>query len=177
MGMRPHTERLSAVGFSPWIPLNWRSSSFGIGLGVKLSSGASLTCAVQHTFDELQPPVKDFSGSRTTTVATITRVNHGLSVGDSAIIQNAAAPFSGAFAVASVVDADNFTYTVANSGATAFGRGAALGIFSRIFEHDTLTALVASADGNYAFPPIACRLSVSVYASGFVDLTVISGGE
>ena len=176
MPMRPVSVRLSAAGFSPWVPLNRMSNSFGIGLGVKLSSGASLTYSVQHTFDQFVK-TQAFSGSRTTTTVTITQTNHGLSVGDWVNIYGAAAPFSGSFQVAAITDANNFTYTVANSGATAFAAGTAWLQTARVFNHETLVSQTASADGNYQFPPQACRLIITTYASGFADLAIIAAGK
>lgn len=38
------------------IPLNTYADPFNVGLGVKLSAGASLTYTVEHTFDDVQSP-------------------------------------------------------------------------------------------------------------------------
>lgn len=43
------------------------------------------------------------------------------------------------------------------------------------FPHPTLAALSASADGNYAFPPTACRLNVAAN-TGDVTFNVIQAG-
>jgi hypothetical protein len=175
--MRPKTQRLSAAGFGAWIPLDWRAYNIQVGLAVKLSSGASLTYTVDHTFDDLQTPTNQFSLSRTTTTATMTKTNHGLSVDDYLGLSGCGAPFDGTYAVASVADANTLTFTVANSGLTALANGVGSLITARIFPHETLAAQTASADGNYAFPPRACRLRVTTYASGFADLAVITGGR
>lgn len=172
--MRPVTVRVSSATFSRWVPTSYRSqSTFGVALGCVISSGAVLTYSVQHTFDQIYAPQKNWSGSRTTTTVTITKTNHGLTAADWWKTDPAAtAPFAGEFAVASVVDADNFTYTVANSGATTAGFGVYEGAGGRVFAHSSIAAKSASADGNYAFPPTACRLIVTAYTSGFVDMTV-----
>jgi len=116
--MRPQRVSLSAAGFSPWLNINRMPvGNFGVGLAVKLSSGAVLTCSVQHTSDPLWNPTIEWSASRTTTTGTITKTNHGLSVGDW-VQMDAAAPFNTTYSVASVVDANNFTLNV-NS--TTFG--------------------------------------------------------
>lgn len=169
--MQPIQLRLSAAGFSDWIPLaRLLGSGFAVGLGVKMSSNGNLTYSVQHTMDYLynptQPPI-----ARVTTTATVTWTNHGLSVNDWVYVWGAGAPLDGQFAVAAITDQNNFTYTVANSGAT--GSGVAWVETARVFEHATLTAKTASADGNYEFPPSACRLAVTTYVAGYVDLTVI----
>ncbi len=182
MPMRPTQVTLSAAGFSPWVPLNRMSNSFGIGLGVKLSSGASLTYSVQHTFDDIYAVSQDFSVARVTTTATVTKTNHGLSVGDWVLIygnrdDQAWAPLVGEFTVASVVDANNFTYTVANTGAASIPAGAGKIQTARVFTHETLAAQTTSQDGNYQFPPRATRLVISSYASGIVTLDIIAAGK
>lgn len=175
--MRPVTVRLTSATWSDWVTLDRLSKQFQVALGVKLSSGASLTYSVQHTFDPISSSDQNFSIARVTTTGTVTRVGHGLSVGDWFQLDNVLAPFigtrGGQWAVASVVDADNFTFTVANSGATAVAQGVGWIHTARIFNHSTLVAQTASGDGNYAFPPIACRLINTAYVSGFDDLTVI----
>ena len=170
--MRPQRVTLSAAGFSPWLNINrMPQGNFGVALGVRLSSGASLTYSVQHTMDQLYEPTREWSAARTTTTGTITRVNHGLSVGDW-VQMDAAAPFNTAYSVASVVDADNFTVTVANSGITAVAKGASNLWIARVSETSGMSAQTASKDGNYTFPPTACRLAITTYASGFADLDV-----
>ena len=176
MPMRPQYVRCDAAEFTRWVPLNRYSSTFGVGLGVIFADGATLTCEVQHTFDDIYAKRTDFSISRTTTTATATMVNHGLAVGSWVKVTNAGAPLDGEFAVASITDFDHFTYTVANSGATASSGNASIQS-ARVFAHDALTALSANADGNYEFPPVACRLNCSAYTDGFVELAIISAGQ
>jgi hypothetical protein len=154
--------------------LNRYSTTFGVALGVVFSSNKNLTAAVQYTTDPLQPKAV-VNLTRSTTTATLTKTNHGLSVADSVVVERAGAPFDGTYAVASVVDQNTITYTVANSGATsALDARAAL---LRVSEHSTLTGLTADADGNFQFPPTACRLNCSVHSAGYVDLNVVSGGK
>lgn len=58
--------------------------------------------------------------SRTTTVATITAVNHGLKVRDMAYLDFAAGgPADDSYIVQTVIDANTFTVTVADSGNTS----------------------------------------------------------
>lgn len=176
MPMRPATVRVSSATFSDWIPLNRYSSAFGVGFGVSLSDSATLTYTVQHTFDDIYEKFTAFSISRTTTTATVTQTNHGLVAGDWVQFTNCGAPLDGTFSVATVTDANTYTYTVANSGATS---SSAQGFMqrARVFAHADVAAATASADGNYQFPPRACRLNVSAYTDGFADLTVISAGK
>lgn len=176
MPQRPSTVRVSSATFSDWIPLNRYVSAFGVGFGVKLEDGSTLTYTVQHTFDDIYERVQNFSIARVTTTATVTQPNHGLSVGDWVYFTGCGAPFDGAFAVATVADTSTFTFTVPDSGAAA---SAATGWMqrARVFAHADVAAETASADGNYQFPPVACRLNVSAYTDGFADLTVISAGK
>lgn len=171
----PVEQRLSAAGFSPWIPLNRETQSMWVALGVSMSSGASMTYSVQQTMDDLHKMTQEFSISRTTTVATVTQTNHGLSVGDWVKVYNAGAPLDGEFSVASVTNANVFTYTVANSGVTSVAQGVANLHTARVVEHATMTGLTASGEGNYAFCPFATRFAITTYTSGFADFRVNQG--
>lgn len=165
--------RLSATGVSSWMMLDTRRKWFGAAIGVKLSSGASITYTVQHTFDDMWTKFEDFTATRVTTTVTINRVNHGLSVGDWCYQEGVGAPMVGEHTVASVVDADNFTYTVANSGVTS-GAGSRMAT-ARVFPHEELVAKTASDDGNYMFPPAASRLNIT-WVSGFAEMTLLQQG-
>lgn len=177
--MRPRTVTVSSATFSPWIRLNWRATDvgFGVALGCNISNGASLTYAVQHTFDDIWTPRYDWSAARVTTTVTVTKTAHLLTAADYWYVDPlAAAPFAGEFAVAAITDADNFTYTVANSGATSIAAGSRQGNSARVLTHSTITGKSANSDGNYAYPPQACRLIVTAWTSGSVSLTVIQAG-
>jgi hypothetical protein len=95
---------------SNWHVINYRGNDFSVGLGVVLSSGASLTYSVQHTFNNV---------------------------------------FASGF---DATDADAFA-------------------------HDTLAAQTASADSNYANPPAAVRLQLTVFSSGSATLNIIQSGS
>jgi len=173
--MRPITVSLSANGNSQWVRLNSQQVPFGVGLAVIPSSGASLTAKVQHTFDNPGTPGRVVQIARVTTTATVTDVNHNLSVGDSVFIMMTQEPnLDGFQTVASVIDANNYTYTVANTGAASGGNFAMAKNF-KVFDHATLTGLTARADGNYAFTTQMCRLQVSNYVSGRCELKVDQG--
>lgn len=172
--MRPVRVRLSAAGFSPWVMIDRLQTDFSVGLGVLFSSGANLTCSVQHTFDDLHT-ANPCSITRSGTAATLKLVNHGLSVSDwIQVVSSGSTNLDGAYAVASVVDADNITYTVVNTGATA-DTGSAIVHIGRVLPHLTLAGITASADGDYTAPIQACRLIVTSYTGGFVDLNVLQG--
>lgn len=170
----PITQRLSATGFAPWIPVNREQVAFNVSLGVAYSSDGNATVAVQHTFDDLWREYTDFSAARVTTVVTVTQTNHGLSTSDWVYVKNGGGNFDGFFAVASAPSSSTFTYTVANSGITAPSSSITLQK-ARVRNHLTMVGMTASGDGNYISPVVAVRLSCSVYAAGFVELMVNQG--
>lgn len=171
--MRPTTITMGAAGTSAWTPIDYRQNTFGIGIGCTITSGASLTYKIQHTFDSPYDLVP-FTGTRSTTTATATIPDHRLSVGDTLLIVGADAPFDGRYLVASVVNANNVTYTVANSGATVTAPGSTINL-TRAFDNAVITGQTGNKDSNYAFPPRAIRLNVTSYASGKVTATIIQG--
>lgn len=171
--MQTTSVTVGSATFSNWIPLNYLQKHFAVSLGVTLTPSATLTYQVQHTFDNPWATLVA-KITRSTTTATLTYIDHGLRVGDSVVVTGAGAPFDGTFAVASVVDADNITYTVLNSGLLISTPGATFARL-RVFAHEDLTALTADADGNYAFPVRACRLNITAYTDGKATLTVNQG--
>lgn len=193
--MRPQKITLNAVGASQWIPVDYIESWFGVTIAVIPSEDISgLTCAVQFTIDSwaLSPPnLQDrVTISRTTTVATVTDpgpngIGHGLSTNDSVIVYGSGsanldspAPLYGTgtkgFPVASTPSTTTYTYTVANSGATADTGGAYVSRL-RVFTHATLTGISARTNGTFNYPVRAVRLSVTAIAAGFVDMIVLQG--
>lgn len=173
--MRPVLLSRGSLGNSPWCMDNYLQRSYKIGMGAMITSGAVLTFGVQHSFDDPVSNRRPVSISRTTTVATVTDVDHRLSVGDSVIVDGSGDPnLDGTYDVASVVDANTYTYTVANTGAAAGSVNTYLASL-RVFNHSTMTGLSARTDGNYEFPVRAIRLRVSAYTSGKVDLEILQG--
>jgi hypothetical protein len=171
---------LAALGNSAWAPVNYLQKPFLVSLGASITSGASLTYKVQHTFDNPQLPRGVLSLVRSGTVVTVNDVDHRLSVGDSLNVMNTGdANLDGSnLEVATVVDADNYTYNVSNTGILVPAAPWNVRLVSlRVYDHPLMTALVARADGNYAFPVQACRLKTTVYASGKVDLEVTQGNR
>lgn len=159
---------------SAWIPIDKIRNPTSISLGCTITEGASATYKVQHTFDNAMATTDVGSITRVTTTATATVPEHGLSVGDSVIVEGAGAPFDGTYAVASVTNANVFTYTVANSGLTTAQVGARIALL-RVFDHASVTGKTTKSDGNYAYPVGAVRLNVTTYASGKVTLAVTQG--
>lgn len=163
---------VGSATFSQWIPVDSYINPISISLGCTISSGATLTYQVQHTFDSPWN-MRQCVLSRSSTTATVTLADHGLVVGDSVLVEQAGAPFDGTFAVASVVDANSFTYTVLNSGSTGTYEGKIAPM--RVFPHSSVTAKTTNSDGNYAYPVAAVRLNVTAYTSGKVTLNVTQG--
>ena len=185
--MRPIATRLIAAGYSPWIPVNRLQLAFGLALNVKFSSNKNLTCTVQYTLDDPNSTSVDagftsanktqaFTMSRTTTSLSITKTNHGLSVGDWAQSWgNGGANLNDEWrAVASITTQDVFVVTVADSGLSA-GNGVGWLQTARVNPHATLASLTADASGNLAFPVWGVRLYVSSFTAGYVDLEVLQG--
>lgn len=171
--MRPIKLTASAAGTTRWVPIDYRQNAFGVALGCIVTSGASLTYTVQHTFDSPYDMVP-FYATRSTTTVTATITDHQLTAGDTLLVIGAGAPMDGRYIVASVVDANNVTYTVANSGVTASAPGATVNL-TRAFNNAVIVAQTAAKDANYAFPVRAIRLNVTAYTSGKVTLTILQG--
>lgn len=170
--MRPISVKVSAAANSAWIPVNEIQAMFGIGIGVSVTSGANLTYSVQHTFDD--PTARRLvSISRTLTTVTVTDTAHGLSVGDSVVVTGSGfTGGDGTFAIASVVDANTYTYTSGTS-ASSTGSDNTFVVSFRIYSHASLAAQTTRADGNYAFPIQAVRLAVTAYVSGTAEMIVL----
>ena len=163
--MRPKTFILNtaATGSTPWHRTDDRQSPFNLGFGVTVQGTGTYT--VEHGFTNFND-VKQPGLTRTTTTATAKLPNHGLQVGDSLVVWGAGAPFDGTYPVASITDANNVTYTVANSGASV-GDPDAKCIPIRVFAHSSgLTSQTTSNNGNYAFPVNCVRLTCTVAGTG-----------
>jgi len=169
--MRPTRLTKGAAGFTAWCPMDYGQNAFGVSLGAIVTSGASLTYKVQHSFDSPYDLVP-FYATRTTTTVTATIPDHQLTAGDMVNVVGAGAPMDGSYAVASVSDANTITYTVANSGVTLSKPGANVNLM-HVFDNSVITGKTANADSHYAFPVTAIRVNVTSYTSGKVTLTII----
>lgn len=173
MHLSPQT--LAAQASSPWIVPNALLRAAGLGLALTFDVAANMTISVQHTMDDPNQNPRLVAVARAGTVATITDNGHGLAVGDN-VIMSQDGTFNGSFDVATVVDANNYTVTVLNSG--ALNATPILQSF-RVFNHATLNGVTgvppARADGNYAYPIAAVRLKCTAYTAGKATLTVQQG--
>ena len=62
--MRPIRVTVGSATASAAIPMDHYRDPFNVGVGVALSAGASMTCTVQHTFDDVF--AKDFDSTTAT---------------------------------------------------------------------------------------------------------------
>jgi hypothetical protein len=171
--MRPGKLKATAAGATKWFPVDYRQNAFNISLAAIVSSGANLTYKVENTYDDPYVTVP-FYATRSTTTATATVVSHDATAGDTIMVYGAGTPLDGRYLVASVVDADTFTYTVVNSGVIVSSPGAKVNI-TRAFDHPTIVTKTGNFAGVDTSPVRAVRLNVTSFTSGEVVLTIIQG--
>lgn len=174
---------LNANGSSQWIPHDVWQSPASITLAGFVSSGASLTWAVQYTCDDIQE-ARDVGWSQSTTTITVTdkgpasrKGTHGLSVSDWVKLtgtgSQGATSVDGEYTVASVVSATQYTVT---SGTSQTASGSARVQSARVFTHAVLTGQTGRLSSNYNSPVKASQLVVTNYVSGVASLEVLQGG-
>jgi hypothetical protein len=143
-----------------------------------LSSGAVLTYSIEYSLDNAQDPMnltQNFTLSRTTTVLTITKTAHGLNVGDWVKLWgNGGDNLDAEFNVATVVDDNNVTVAIVDSGLTA-GNGVGWMQTLRVLSLTSPTG--NTTDGSYGLDHLvtAIRINVSSWTSGTVDFQVLQG--
>lgn len=176
--MRPTSQRFTVAGVGAPVSLNYIQTSFAVGLFVYFS-GTTLLATVQISGDDpttnrRQPT----SITRVAALATVVDPGHNLVNGSTIFVGGAGAPFDtpAIGADVTVVDANSYTYAVANSGPLAAQVGGSLAHL-RWFNHATLAAMNASANGNLAFPTRACRLNITTLTAGFVDFIILQGAS
>jgi len=174
--MRPIYTSVGLVGTSPWVPINYQEyrAGFNTSLGAVLTTGASLTYTVQHTYDD---PNRHYHVlvSRSGTTATMIATDHGLVAGDSIIVGAGGAPFDGTFTVASVIDANTLTYTVSNSGPLTASPEVFTALL-RVYPHSTLVNKTTRSEGVYTSPVTGVRLICTSHTTGYVTLIVVQAG-
>lgn len=105
---------VAAGAISDWIPVNRRSWG-SIGFTVNPQPTAAGTYDVEFTESQLQRGTRKVPISRSTTTLTVNLVNHGLAVGNDAVITESQ-DYDGVRIVTAITDVDNFTVTVSASG-------------------------------------------------------------
>lgn len=175
---------IAANGVTPWIPVIDDQIDTGISLGGYLSYNGSLTWGVQYGFDNLQYR-RAVSGTQTTTTVTIndtgpptgqnpqlSGAGHGLSVGDSVVVSESGIGVDGVYAVVAVNSLTQYTITVVPSQTATLSPLTKVASI-RVFNHATMTALVARASGTIIAPCSAVRAVVSSYVAGNLELQVL----
>lgn len=166
----------SSAAPTPWIPTSYLQNPFSVALFAAFESGGSGTYKVQHTPDDPQAQHQVTSITRSGTTATVVDPAHGLASGDNLQVFGSGDAnldtTQGLGVDITVVDANTYTYTVANTGATAAKVSVKVTTL-RCFDHPLMTGLTAKADGNYAFPVQAVRARVTTPGAGNLDLTAI----
>ena len=169
----PIKQTVSSATRGAWIPLNILATPFNVSLAGVCSSNINATWLVEYSHDNPQNNVACKISSSTTT-ATLTLVNHGLTTSDSIIVSGSGnANLDGTFQVAGVTDQDVITYTITSTTTTSISAKVSV---MRVFTHSTLTAKTANADGNIAYPISALRLRLSAWVAGYVTLLVTQAG-
>jgi len=108
---------VAATAIGDWIPLDRKNNS-NVGIVTNGHPTSAGTYTVEITESDLQHGLR-VPVSRSTTTLTVNYVNHGLAVGDGAIVSGSG-DYDGQQVVAAITDADNFTITVAASGDARF---------------------------------------------------------
>lgn len=166
-------QTLSSATSGSWLVPDVALNPFNLGIGCVCSSNINATYSVQYSHDSPLDSVT-CSISRSSTTATLTLTNHGLTTNDSIVVSGTGdSNLDGTYGVAGVTNQNVITYTVADTGATA-----AVGKVSvmRVFNHPTLVSKTASADGNIAYPVRAVRLTITSYTAGYVTMLVSQAG-
>ena len=191
--MRISRTSVSAAGNGPWVPVDYMQATFNVGVTVVPSSAATgVSCSVQYTVDDPSTE-RGISWTQSGTTVTVTDppwsanpnqplIPHGLSVGDSVILQATGGGLSsgflsvdGTYAVASIVNANQYTVTVTPS-QTVSTPAAGLVSHARVFTTTAIPAATAARlSGNIIQPCCAVRLAVATLTAGTIDLTVIQG--
>jgi len=78
-------------------------------------------------------------------------------------------PFNVGFGV--VIPSGTLTYKIEHTFDDIFDSS----VTPTAFDHSSVTGKTANADGNYAFPVRAIRLTVTAYTSGSAVLTILQG--
>lgn len=176
--MRLTPKTLGANGVSDWTvagPL--LSSPGGLSIDLTFSADANLTASCQYTYDDpSQSPVLNVALARTGTSLNVNLPQHNLIVGDAVdLLNGTVGTWNGqgktGYAVATVVDENNFTVTVANSGPASDTSQART---YRLFLHPTLKNLSGvpptRTDGTFNWQIAAFRLLVSGWTAGKATL-------
>lgn len=167
---------IGAAGNSAWIPLIDDQIYTSVVVSGYPSFNGNFTWAVQYGQDNIQS-VRSVSGSQTTTALVVNDTGpagsgHGLSVGDSVIVVGSGTGVDGTYAVTSVASLTQYTLTVGVSQTATLSPQTRVASV-RVFNHATLTGLIARGQGTLVAPVTCVRAVVSAYSAGNLELQAI----
>lgn len=173
---------LTAVGISPWIPLDYVARTFNVGLFASLSQDASVaaTYSVEYTPDNPNQSNGTRNNvaslTRTGTTATLTFSKpHGVVTNDAVKVYNSGDPNLDGDFTATATSPTALTYVVANTGATV-GSVNTQAIALRVFEVATaMTAATTRQAASLTTPCWAVRLNATAITAGSITLEVVQG--
>jgi hypothetical protein len=172
--MRPKMFSINtaATGQTPWHFLDYRANPFSVSVMCDTNGGTG-SYVVEHGFSDMIR--RNIVINRSTTTATIDIADHKLGPSDNIIISGSGTTFDGTWLVASVVNANQITVTVPNSGDT-YATGFAIPV--HVFPHSVLgSAQTTAKDGNYAFPVQCVRMRITVTGAGSYTFLVNQGSN
>lgn len=174
--MRTQTVSQSAVGVTPWLPLNYRQSPFNASVAVDFDSNVvGMTYTVEHTFDDFGAFIQNVQLSQTTNTVTATfPANHDLNTNDTVVVSGSGIPGGDGQFIATVTGLTTLTYQNATS-QTATSSGNVLVARIRPFPKTAMTAKTTIAEDVYSAPVTAVRLNVTATTSGKATLIVNQG--
>ena len=148
-----------------WIPVDRRSYGT-IGFTVHPHTSSAGTYSVQFTESEIQKGRK-CNVSRSTTTLTINYQSHGLTTSDDVILYGSyAGDYNARYAVASVVDANNITVTVADAGTSTIAYVIPV-IVDTLTDFSGVSGLLS---GNIFASVTAIRLNATSVTTANIDL-------
>lgn len=175
--MRTQTVSLSAVGVTPWLPLNYRQSPFNASVAVDFDSVGAMTYTVEHSFDDFGAFVQFAQFSQSVNTVTVTfPAAHDLSTNDTLVVNGSGmVGGDGQFPV-TVTGLTTLTYQNATS-QTATASPTVLVARIRPFPKTAMTAKTTIAEDLYLAPVTAVRLNVTAYTTGKATLIVNQGAN
>ena len=166
---RPKKTTITEATVGDWFGVS-RQSKGSIGFTVSPHLNSAGNYDVNFTVSPLAFKIKKVPVSRSTTVLTITLVDHGLTTADDVVL-NDNQDYLGVFRVATTADQDTLTVVVPSA-------GIANHVSLTPIIVDTLTGFTAATgkqSGNFSASVSAIRVNATNVTTQPVDLTVNQG--
>jgi hypothetical protein len=175
--MRTQTVSLSAVGVTPWLPLNYRQSPFNASIAVDFDSLGAMTYTVEHTFDDFGAFIQYVQLSQVGTTVTATfPTSHDLNTGDTLVVNGSGNPGQDGQFIVTSTGLNTLTYVNAIS-QTSTSQSTVLVARIRPFPKTAMTAKITIAEDLYLAPVTAVRLNVTAWTAGKATLIVNQGAN